>query len=165
MYLFTCLLIYLFTFLLVFVCLLKVRFHPYVVRLLMIAAVYNTFMLFKFSSTFFQIIKENIFSFVLPGVGMASIVVSFLVCIYYNVIIAWCLYFLAISLRSEVLWKHCNNWWNTENCYEGRLPDTSKQNCSYLVNATINATASNVTENCNTFNTKDLTSPSLEFWK
>ncbi|KAK3746280.1 hypothetical protein QZH41_016528 [Actinostola sp. cb2023] len=97
------------------------------------------------------------------GVGMASIVVSFLVCIYYNVIIAWCLYFLALSLRSEVLWKHCNNWWNTENCYEGRLPETGK--CSRLINATINATtAANVTDNCTAISVKDLTSPSLEFW-
>ncbi|XP_020914782.1 sodium- and chloride-dependent GABA transporter 1 isoform X2 [Exaiptasia diaphana] len=97
------------------------------------------------------------------GIGMASIVVSFLVCIYYNVIIAWCLYFLAISFRSEVLWKHCNNWWNTDNCYEGRLPDA--KNCASMINATINATVAggNIT-NCTSINTKDLTSPSLEFW-
>lgn len=103
-----------------------------------------------------------------PGIGMASIIVSFLVCIYYNVIIAWCLYFLAISLRSDVLWKHCNNWWNTENCYAGRLPEN--KNCANMINATVNATVNatitggNIT-NCTSIDTKSLTSPALEFWK
>ncbi|XP_031574850.1 sodium- and chloride-dependent GABA transporter 1-like isoform X2 [Actinia tenebrosa] len=103
------------------------------------------------------------------GVGMASIVVSFLVCVYYNVIIAWCLYFLGLSFRSEVLWKHCNNWWNTKNCYAGRLSDVEK-NCSSTANVTnaINITALNATqnlaENCTSLIPKNSVSPANEFW-
>jgi SNF family Na+-dependent transporter len=49
-------------------------------------------------------------------------VVSFLCTVYYNVIIAWCLYYLSQSLRSEVPWKNCDNWWNTDKCATtGRL--------------------------------------------
>ena len=85
--------------------------------------------------------------------------ISFLVCVYYNVIIAWCLYFLGLSFRKEVLWKDCGNWWNTESCYAGRLPDASA--CKKAVNATalLNATAAT---NCTT---RDYISPPKEFWE
>lgn len=104
---------------------------------------------------------------------MASIVVSFLVCVYYNVIIAWCIYFLGLSFRSEVLWKDCNNWWNTKNCYAGRIPDVVK-NCSsanatnVLNNMTIAAVnvAKNFTDNCtSSIIPKNPVSPTNEFWK
>ncbi|EDO31545.1 predicted protein [Nematostella vectensis] len=108
------------------------------------------------------------------GIGFASIVISFLVCVYYNVIIAWCLYFLAVSFRSEVLWKHCDNWWNTDNCYAGRIPES--MSCSLgsgsnnsLVNSTLaNATvlaanATNATTEC--LFPENQVSPSLEFWE
>ncbi|XP_065054317.1 sodium- and chloride-dependent GABA transporter 1-like [Rhopilema esculentum] len=53
------------------------------------------------------------------GIGYAMLVVSLLVGIYYNVIIAWCLYYLFESFRSDVPWRHCNNKWNTPRCVEG----------------------------------------------
>ena len=60
--------------------------------------------------------------------------VSFLVCVYYNIIIAWCLYYLFLSMAKDVPWKSCGNWWNTENCLAGPIP--AKPNCSALSNST-----------------------------
>ena len=44
------------------------------------------------------------------------LVVSFLCCVYYNVIISWCLYYMFKSFAKVVPWANCNNWWNTPNC-------------------------------------------------
>ncbi|XP_071529931.1 sodium-dependent neutral amino acid transporter B(0)AT3-like isoform X1 [Panulirus ornatus] len=41
------------------------------------------------------------------GIGVASAFVSFNVALYYNTIIAWCLYYLAESFRSPLPWSEC----------------------------------------------------------
>ncbi|XP_064119568.1 sodium-dependent neutral amino acid transporter B(0)AT3-like isoform X2 [Macrobrachium nipponense] len=41
------------------------------------------------------------------GIGVASAFVSFNVALYYNTIIAWCLYYLAGSFRSPLPWSFC----------------------------------------------------------
>ena len=94
--------------------------------------------------------------------------VSFLVCVYYNIIIAWCLYYLFLSMAKDVPWKSCGNWWNTDKCFAGRIPETTCVNSSAaLANGTAtfaNATAAmaNATvTNCTS--AKDLTSPPLEY--
>ncbi|XP_046389982.1 sodium- and chloride-dependent GABA transporter ine isoform X1 [Ischnura elegans] len=51
------------------------------------------------------------------GAGMASVVISFLMSTYYNVIIAWALYYFFTSFKTELPWKDCGNRWNTENCW------------------------------------------------
>lgn len=45
----------------------------------------------------------------LTGIGYSCIMVSYIVSIYYNTIISWCLYYFAISFRSELLWAKCPN--------------------------------------------------------
>ena len=102
------------------------------------------------------------------GIGYAMLVVSLLVAIYYNVIIAWCLYYLFESFRSDVPWRHCRNSWNTAKCVEG----------AYKPHATkgiVNSTNGNLTCDSN-FQAKyvngSLTctflgrvSPSAEYWE
>lgn len=44
------------------------------------------------------------------------VMISGIVCIYYNVIIAWTLYYIYQS--SSVSWATCGNWWNTPKCAE-----------------------------------------------
>ena len=44
------------------------------------------------------------------------IIVSLLVSIYYNMIIAWCLLYMFESFRKDVPWKTCDNDWNTKLC-------------------------------------------------
>lgn len=109
----------------------------------------------------------------LLGVGFASMMVSFLVCVYYNIIIAWCLYYLFLSMAKDVPWKSCGNWWNTDKCLAGPVPESS---CSAVANSTAallngtaamanstasfaNATVTNCTE------ALDFSSPPLEYWE
>ncbi|GFT49829.1 sodium- and chloride-dependent glycine transporter 2 [Nephila pilipes] len=48
------------------------------------------------------------------GLGYGMVIISGIVCIYYNVIIAWTLYYIYQSYT--VPWATCNNWWNTPDC-------------------------------------------------
>lgn len=44
------------------------------------------------------------------------VIVSWLIGLYYNVVISHVLYFLYASFTSELPWASCNNLWNTEHC-------------------------------------------------
>lgn len=50
------------------------------------------------------------------GVGWGMIVVSFMVGIYYNMIIAWTLYYFFASMTKQLPWELCREWWNTPLC-------------------------------------------------
>ena len=52
------------------------------------------------------------------GAGLATVVISFLFCSYYNVVIAWALYYMFASFRSQIPWASCNNTWNSDTCYD-----------------------------------------------
>ncbi|CAG5123119.1 unnamed protein product [Candidula unifasciata] len=52
------------------------------------------------------------------GVGVGMLVCSAIVCIYYNVIVAWTIYYLFLSFRMVLPWSHCNNEWNTDRCID-----------------------------------------------
>ncbi|KAL1428275.1 hypothetical protein MTO96_002671 [Rhipicephalus appendiculatus] len=52
------------------------------------------------------------------GVGYTVVMIAFYVDFYYNVIIAWALYYLVASFTSELPWTNCNNSWNTDHCLE-----------------------------------------------
>ncbi|XP_031574817.1 sodium- and chloride-dependent betaine transporter-like isoform X2 [Actinia tenebrosa] len=66
------------------------------------------------------------------GIGYAMVMISFLVSIYYNVIIAWCLLFLYNSFRAEVPWKNCGNPWNTDLCRAKQRYGNVSTNCTAL---------------------------------
>ena len=51
------------------------------------------------------------------GLGYAMIFVRFLVNIYYVVITAWALFYLAIGFQKTLPWGSCEESWNTYNCY------------------------------------------------
>ncbi|XP_040538668.1 sodium-dependent proline transporter isoform X2 [Gallus gallus] len=55
------------------------------------------------------------------GIGMGTILIVSLVAIYYNMIIAYVLFYLFASLTSDLPWQHCGNWWNTELCLDHRV--------------------------------------------
>ena len=57
---------------------------------------------------------------IMGGIGYATTVITFLMNIYYIVILAWSLYFMFMSFSTVLSWAHCQNTWNTKNCF---LPD------------------------------------------
>ncbi|NXV52918.1 SC6A7 protein, partial [Uria aalge] len=54
----------------------------------------------------------------LKGVGVAMLIVSSLVSLYYNVIIAWAFYYLGSSFQSPLPWS-CDAPWNADICKVG----------------------------------------------
>jgi solute carrier family 6 GABA transporter-like protein 1 len=36
--------------------------------------------------------------------------------VYYIVILAWAIFYFFMSLRADVPWRTCNNYWNTATC-------------------------------------------------
>ncbi|XP_048776373.2 sodium-dependent proline transporter-like isoform X1 [Ostrea edulis] len=74
------------------------------------------------------------------GIGFASIIISALVAISYNVVIAYAMYFLLVSLvnmDSNVPWATCGNKWNTMYCRTETLKVTSNMNESEKINITL----------------------------
>ncbi|XP_030646915.1 sodium- and chloride-dependent GABA transporter ine [Chanos chanos] len=56
----------------------------------------------------------------LKGVGLATVVISFVLCTYYNVLMTWALYYLFNSFGDSLPWQSCNNTWNAiGNCSTG----------------------------------------------
>ncbi|XP_044266712.1 sodium- and chloride-dependent glycine transporter 2-like isoform X3 [Tribolium madens] len=50
------------------------------------------------------------------GVGFAIVIVNAICTSYYNVIIAYPLFFLANCFQSKLPWTNCDHSWNTEHC-------------------------------------------------
>lgn len=74
--------------------------------------------LWKFCSILFmdQQNKFHFFNcFFSPGVGITMVLISVFVAIYYNVIIAYSLYYLFASFQSVLPWANCSSWAD-ENC-------------------------------------------------
>ncbi|KAI5697135.1 hypothetical protein M8J75_005763 [Diaphorina citri] len=51
------------------------------------------------------------------GAGISSVIISFFMSTYYNVLIAYSLYYFSTSFRSQLPWQHCGNRWNTQHCW------------------------------------------------
>jgi len=47
------------------------------------------------------------------GVGWGMFAVSMFTSIYYNMIIAWCFFYMFASFASDVPWRDCNHDWNS----------------------------------------------------
>lgn len=71
------------------------------------------------------------------GLGFAMIVITFLISVYYNVIVAWTLYYLFVSFRKTLPWGECGNEWNSNFCKKDRVMDS-----------TVNCTAIGLPVNC-----------------
>ncbi|KYQ55298.1 Sodium- and chloride-dependent glycine transporter 2 [Trachymyrmex zeteki] len=77
------------------------------------------------------------------GLGYAMVLVSSVVMLYYNLIIAWTLYYMFASVNGgwELPWSKCEKEWSTEDCF---MPDAAEacasQNASYFKGKCINST-------------------------
>ena len=54
------------------------------------------------------------------GLGYAMVIVSALIGLYYDVVIAWCLYYFFASWTTYLPWQDCDNTWNTCECQDGK---------------------------------------------
>ena len=59
----------------------------------------------------------SITAVIVAGVGISMLVNSVLGTLYYNVIIAWALFYFVLSFRKRLLWADCGYWWNTDRCF------------------------------------------------
>ncbi|GFY57015.1 sodium- and chloride-dependent glycine transporter 2 [Trichonephila inaurata madagascariensis] len=71
---------------------------------------------------------------IFKGVGFGMAIVSAVVCVYYNVIIAWALYYIYQSY--SVSWSSCENSWNTPNCVSQDIVSL-QSNFSSVMNQTL----------------------------
>ncbi|XP_041983679.1 sodium- and chloride-dependent GABA transporter 1 [Aricia agestis] len=53
---------------------------------------------------------------IFKGIGYAAAVMSCWMNVYYIVILAWAIFYFFMSMRSDVPWRTCDNYWNTETC-------------------------------------------------
>ncbi|CAH8295132.1 unnamed protein product, partial [Schistosoma turkestanicum] len=58
-------------------------------------------------------------------VGYSVVLVAFYTDWFYNMIIAWSLYYFGASFTFNLPWMSCNNPWNTENCIDFHLTNNN----------------------------------------
>ncbi|KAK4299465.1 hypothetical protein Pmani_028250 [Petrolisthes manimaculis] len=86
----------------------------------------------------------------LKGAGVGTVVISFMLCTYYNVIIAWAIYYFVQSFNGELPWSSCNATW-TVNCFDGygtnvTAPNGSKSAPEEFFNEVVLEKSSGITE-------------------
>lgn len=100
---------------------------------------------------------------IFKGIGYAAAVMSCWMNVYYIVILAWAIFYFFMSLRSDVPWRTCNNWWNTANCvnpYErNQLP------CWNVFDHKLNKTVRICSLAGTNLTTSQITDPVKEFWE
>ncbi|KRZ55258.1 Sodium- and chloride-dependent glycine transporter 2 [Trichinella nativa] len=57
------------------------------------------------------------------GLGYVMVLTSFMIALYYNVILCWAIYYFAASFSAELPWNHCYNSWNTDACFDKPVYD------------------------------------------
>ncbi|ELT97454.1 hypothetical protein CAPTEDRAFT_170971 [Capitella teleta] len=101
---------------------------PYVVML-----VFAGIPLFFMELAFGQFASEGVISIwkispLMQGIGWGMFIVSCFIGVYYNMIIAWTLFYLGISFNRDVPWRSCDNDWNTPAC--GVVDRFAMKNCT-----------------------------------
>jgi solute carrier family 6 amino acid transporter-like protein 5/7/9/14 len=80
------------------------------------------------------------------GVGVAMVIVSALVAIYYNMIIGWSIYYLCASFTSKLPWEHCDSEWASPWCSEFLKKNLTLSDCTSMqLNATLDGVCYNGT--------------------
>lgn len=95
---------------------------------------------------------------VVPGLGLASMVIVFFCNSYYIMILVWGLFYLVHSLTDTLPWATCGHAWNTERCTEFFHLELCR-------NASANASAAVTALNVSCVDMADKRSPVIEFWE
>ncbi|XP_063325211.1 sodium- and chloride-dependent glycine transporter 2, partial [Pelmatolapia mariae] len=111
----------------------------------------------------------------LQGCGIAMLIISVLIAIYYNIIMCWTLYYLFASLKGSLPWANCRNEWNTVECKDKDmllldsciLRDRNITSIKNSTFCTLANTAGNLTKllNMSMDGNKTYVSPSEEYFK
>ncbi|XP_019406566.1 PREDICTED: sodium- and chloride-dependent glycine transporter 2 [Crocodylus porosus] len=108
----------------------------------------------------------------LQGCGIAMLIISVLIAIYYNIILCYTLFYLFASFVPVLPWASCNNPWNTPDCKDknkllldsciiGDHPKIQIKNSTFCMSAYPNLTMVNFTSQGN----KTFVSGSEEYFK
>ncbi|XP_052094515.1 sodium- and chloride-dependent glycine transporter 1-like isoform X3 [Mytilus californianus] len=109
---------------------------------------------------------------IFKGVGIGMTIMNVVCSIYYNVILAWTIYYLGNSFISPLPWTTCDNKWNSPQCVtdrgvldQGRNFTTQNHNLTFqMLNMGVyNTTTSN--EYTWTNDTLKLVTAQEEFWQ
>ncbi|XP_063704030.1 sodium- and chloride-dependent GABA transporter 1 [Culicoides brevitarsis] len=100
---------------------------------------------------------------IFKGIGYAAAVMSCWMNVYYIVILAWAIFYFFMSLRSDVPWRNCDNYWNTAACVN---PYARKDLlCWDKVNTFNNTVVKYCQLNGKNYTTAALSDPVKEFWE
>jgi len=69
----------------------------------------------------------------LKGAGLAAVLLSFFLTTYYNVIIAWAIYYIGYSFSWNLPWKDCSFAGHSENCWDSTTSNFTASNNSNSV--------------------------------
>ncbi|XP_076451199.1 sodium- and chloride-dependent GABA transporter 2-like [Babylonia areolata] len=105
------------------------------------------------------------------GIGYGMVVITAVVSLYYAAIVAWALYYLAMSFSNPLPWTSCDNGWNTNSCFptgflqQAKDQDPDHNHTSGLtpvlsVFAVANMTSANITATVNSTE-----SSVVQFWR
>ncbi|XP_060590649.1 sodium- and chloride-dependent glycine transporter 1-like [Ruditapes philippinarum] len=75
------------------------------------------------------------FSPLFSGIGIAMCLCSGLTSLYYNMIIAWCMFYFFVSFQHPLPWSNCDNDWNTADC-RLKLPSVNCEGSVKYLNGT-----------------------------
>uniref|UniRef100_A0A8D8YPX1 Transporter n=1 Tax=Cacopsylla melanoneura TaxID=428564 RepID=A0A8D8YPX1_9HEMI len=109
------------------------------------------------------------------GVGVAMVTVSLIVCIYYNVIMSYTVYYMFSSLQFEVPWSKCDpEWADMSTCYVRDVNTRKNSNTSmgnidsspFSNNSTHLLFDNNTSNHSNILlNSSNVQTASLQFWE
>ncbi|KAL5972168.1 Sodium and chloride-dependent GABA transporter 3 [Taenia solium] len=90
---------------------------PYIIFMLFcgIPFCYMEFTLGQFTGL--SPVKSFEFLPLLKGLGWSMLLVSGMLCVYYNIVMAWVIFYFTQSFQWNLPWKSCNNSWNTPTCF------------------------------------------------
>jgi len=100
---------------------------------------------------------------IFKGIGYAAAVMSCWMNVYYIVILAWAIFYFFMSLRADVPWRTCSNFWNTETCVNPY--DRKDLPCWDRINSYNNTIVKICTLGGKNYSTSALTDPVKEFWE
>ena len=104
--------------------------------------------------------------------GIASVVIGNWFNLYYNVILAWDLYYMVLAFQKHLPWSHCDNDFNTEDCLDpawiyGNTSLTEPYNCEGIEESenTTTKVLKQVCLNGTLSNLSDFTPAVVELWE